>query len=270
MRLFFPFFFAASASIFFCLFAPVYADDLSTGRPARQAQCLLDVKGTHYVIGDCLFAPLDREGSFQITAAKRMTALVKVKSPGHAEAYWSGPAGGDAAAVSLGNAFNNDSGCWIVDLTFTEGTAICAWDKKQRLFLGPTPPDQPAGTDLAWGERVGMSARILSSEGVGTENATVTAIKDRDGAINWCRLDYDYSMKCIEDTLKDSRLAPGKVTLHANCTTKRFTDFWKRNLEVLDGDILNLDTNDKLGISTATGSTVAWTAFQTLCPAEAK
>jgi hypothetical protein len=219
--------------------------------------------------GDCSFAPLDREGSFQITTAKRMSALVKVKSPKRAEVSWSVP--GDAGAVSLGSAFFNDSGCWIVDpsLIPTQRTLVCAWDKNQRLFLGPTPADPPT-PGLAWGERDGMSAKILSSAGLGTENATVTAIKDRDGAIIWCREDYDYSIECIENTLKDTGLAPGKVTLHANCKTKKFTDFWGRNLEALDDDILNLDTNEKLGESTAAGSEVAWTAFQTLCPAEAK
>ena len=90
-----------------------------------------------------------------------------------------------------------------------------------------------------------MSAQILSSAGLGTEKATITAIKDRNGAINWCRRNYDYSVECV-DKLKDTGPAPGKVTLHANCKTKRFTDFWGRNLEVLDDDILNLETEEKL------------------------
>lgn len=150
-----------------------------------------------------------------------------------------------------------------------ERTLVCAWGKDQRLFLGPTP-DEMTLSSLAWGERYGMNARILSSAGLDTENATVTAIKDRDGAINFCRQDYDYSMECIENTLKDTGLAPGKATLHANCKTERFTDFWGRNLEVLDDDILDIGTNEKLGGSAAAGSTVAWTAFKTLCPGEAK
>jgi hypothetical protein len=262
-------FFAASAAAIFCLLGPVYADKLAAGRPARQAQCLLKVKGIRYVGGDCLFAPLDRKGSFQVIAAKHIGASVKVKSPEHADVSWSGPTSGDPAAVSLGSAFFNESGCWIVDLDRTEGTAVCAWDKNQKLFLGPTPPDPPPWS-LAWGERAGMYARILSSADLGTENATVTAVKDRGGAIEWCRQDDDYSIECIENTLKDSRLAAGKVTLHANCKTKRFTDFWGRNLEALDDDILNLDTNEKLGDSTAAGSTVAWTAFTTLCPKSSK
>ena len=260
------------AAISFCLCGHVCADGLSVKSPVRSAQCLLEVKGAHYLGGDCLFAPLDRTGSFQITAGKRFSALVKVKTPGHADVSWSGPTnGGDAAAVLLGGAFSNESGCWIVDpsLIPTERTLVCAWDKNQRLFLSPMPADPPASA-LAWGERHGMNARILSSAGLGTENARVTAIKDRNGAVDWCRQDYDYSLKCIENTLKDTGLAPGETTLHANCKTKRFTDFWGRNLKALDGDILNLDTNQKLGSSTAAGSTVAQTAFETLCPEEAK
>jgi hypothetical protein len=219
--------------------------------------------------GDCLFAPLDRAGSFKITAAKRISALVKVTSPGSAEASWSGPAGSDPAAASLGSASYNGSGCWVVDGTYAEQTAVCAWDKDRKLFLGPTPFEPPS-PGLAWGERAGMSARIVSSASLGTESATVTAVKDKDGAINQCRESFDYSIKCIDDTLKDSSLAPEKTTLHANCKTKRFTDFWGRNLEVSGDDILDLDTNEKLGASTATGSTVAWTAFETLFPKEPK
>ena len=167
MRLFFLFF-AGPAAVIFCLFGAVYADNLSGGRPARQAQCFLEVKGTHYVGGDCLFAPLDREGSFQITAARRISALVKVKSPERADVSWSGPTGGDAAAVSLGNAFFNGSGCWILfdpPPIPTKTTLVCAWDRNQRLFLGPTPPNPPLSS-IAWGERFGMSAQILSSSTV--------------------------------------------------------------------------------------------------------
>src|SRR5262245_32508530 len=39
-----------------------------------------------------------------------------------------------------------------------------------------------------------------------------------------------------------------------------------RNLKQLGDDILDLDTNDKLGISTAAGTWVAQTAFEALCP----
>jgi hypothetical protein len=184
--------------------------------------------------------------------------LVRINSPDKAEAFWSGPTGGSATAVSLGNA-SGFRGCWIVEMGFEEETAVCSWDKKQRLFLGPASADpQP------------LVAQILSSAGLGTENATVTAVKDRDGAIAWCRQSFDFSIKCIEDTLKDSNSAPAKVTLHANCKTKRFTDFWGRNLEALDGDILNLDLNEKIGISTGAGSIVASSAFKTLCPEEPK
>lgn len=270
LRLFLILFLASATAAIFSPFGLIYADELSAERPARQAQCILEVEGILYVHGGCLFVPLDREGSFQITGPKRVSASVKVKSPGIAVASWSGPAGGDAAAASLGRAYTNHSGCWVVDLSSTEDTAVCAWDKKQRLFLGSARPVDPNPPKLAWGERAGMFAQILSSAGLGTANATVTAVKDRDGAIGWCRLNFDYSMKCIEETLSDTGLAPRKVTLHANCKTKRFTDFWGRNLEALDGDILNLDTNEKLGSSTAAGSMVASTAFNTLCPERTK
>jgi hypothetical protein len=263
--------FAICSAFFFGLCYHVRADGLSADRSARFAQCLLEVKGTHFVGGRCLFAPLDKRGSFQIAADLHVTAQVTVKTLGHADVSWSGPDGGSPTTVMLGSAYNDGTGCWIVDpsLIPTERTLVCAWDQMQRLFLGPTPAIPPR-PKLLWGERRGMNARILSSAGLGTENSTVTAEKDRDGAINWCRQDYDYSIECIERTLKSDGFAPGRTTLHANCKTKKFTDFWGRNFEMVDGAILNLDTKEILPVSSATGSTVAQTAFETLCPDEVK
>jgi hypothetical protein len=141
---------------------------------------------------------------------------------------------------------------------------VCAWDKSQRLYLGPTPVQPRRG--LAWGERQGMYARIISSSGLDTDNASITAEKSREGAIIWCRVNHDYSTECIRHTLDDTQFAPAKsVTLHANCKTKKYTDFIGRNLQDLDGDILNLDTNDKLS-TYAGGTAVASSAFEVLCP----
>lgn len=217
-----------------------------------------------------MFAPLDKAGSFKITTDKGFSALVKVKAPKTADVSWSGPNGGDAAANSLESAIY-ESGCWFVDRTLdpTDRTVVCAWSKDARLFLGPTPAEPPS-LGLAWGERDGMDAQILSSAGLGTDNATLTAVKDRNGAIIWCRSNSNYTMECIEGTLKDTGSALGKAILHANCKTKKFTDYRGRNLEALDDDILNLDTNEKLGNSASSGSTVALSAFNALCPEKAK
>ena len=142
---------------------------------------------------------------------------------------------------------------------------MCAWDKSQRLYLGPTPVEP--SSSLAWGERQGMYARIISSSGLNTENASVTAEKSREGAIIWCRVNHDYSTECIKNTLDDDTQGAHEkqTTLHANCKTKKYTDFAGRNLQDLDDDILNLDTNDKLS-TYAGGTAVASSAFETLCP----
>jgi hypothetical protein len=115
-----------------------------------------------------------------------------------------------------------------------------------------------------------MYARIISSSGLNTENASVTAEKSRDGAIIWCRVNHDYSTECIRHTLEDDTqfAREKKTTLHANCKTKKYTDFIGRNLQALDDDILNLDTNDKLS-TYAGGTSVATTAFEALCPKDA-
>ncbi|WP_294537876.1 hypothetical protein [uncultured Rhodoblastus sp.] len=60
--------------------------------------------------------------------------------------------------------------------------------------------------------------------------------------------------------------SPRKATLHADCKTKKYTDFSGRNLQDLDDDILNLDFNEKLGNSSAGGTHIAETAFKALCP----
>jgi len=88
------------------------------------------------------------------------------------------------------------------------------------------------------------------------------AEKSRDGAIIWCRTNYDYSIECIKHTLEP---AHAKMTLHANCKTKKYTDFWGRNLQELDDDIIDLDKNQKLS-TYAGGTAVASSAFEVLCP----
>jgi hypothetical protein len=268
----------------------------TTERPARAAQCFLEIKGIRYGGGDCLFKPLDKVGSFRIEFEKGLSAQVRVEigsaeyvhklrlpgtdlrpGPGSKEvstvsgdASWSGPQGGDATAIPLGEVYNNQRGCWVgSDPTDPlKEINLCAWDKSQRLYLGPTPVE-PNWT-LSWGERQGMYARIISSSGLNTENASVTAEKSRDGAIIWCRVNHDYSTECIRHTLEDDTqfAREKKTTLHANCKTKKYTDFIGRNLQALDDDILNLDTNDKLS-TYAGGTSVATTAFEALCPKDA-
>ena len=240
-----------------------------------------------------MFAPLDKLGSFRITGGGGLSAQVTVNPrtaeyldkqhlpgtklqpwPGSkdagsrsGDASWSGPQGGQATAVPLGEATNDERGCWVGydPKDPIKETHVCAWDKSQRLFLGPTPvePSSP----LAWGERQGMYARIIASSGLNTEHASVTAEKSREGAIIWCRVNHDYSTDCIEHTLDDDTqfAHERKTTLQANCKTKKYTDFIGRNLQALDDDILNLDTNDKLSTS-AGGTAVASSAFEVLCP----
>jgi hypothetical protein len=144
-------------------------------------------------------------------------------------------------------------------------THVCAWDKSQRLYLGPTPVEPRSS--LAWGERQGMYARIISSSGLDTDHASITAEKSREGAIIWCRANQDYSAECIRHWLDDDTQGAHekKATLHANCETKKYTDFIGRNLQALDDDILNLDTHDKLS-TYAGGTAVASSAFEALCP----
>lgn len=175
------------------------------------------------------FTALDKVGSFRFTNDKGLSAQVLVTAEQEGSASWSGPQGGDATAVSLGDAYSDMRGCWDADGPHDiNKTHVCAWDKRQRLYPGPTP-EEPRWS-IAGGERAGMYARILS--GLDTENAIVTAEKSPDGAIIWCRGNHDYSTTCIRETLKrETQFArDGKATLHANCNTKKYTDLKGRNL----------------------------------------
>jgi hypothetical protein len=268
----------------------IHAADGETGRPARAAQCFLEVSGDYYFGGDCMFAPLDKLGSFRITGKNGLSAQVTVKPrsaeyvdkqhlPGtmlqpwdgskevgsdSGDASWSGPQGGPATAFQLGDLINNERGCWVGDdpKEVLKEPQVCAWDKSQRLYLGPTPVE--TSWHLAWGERQGMYARIISSSGLDTEHATIVAEPSREGAIIWCRANHDYSAECIKELI-GSDTPTIKKTLQANCKTKKYTDFKGRHLQDLDDDILNLDTNDKIS-NYAGGTAVATSAFEALCP----
>jgi len=245
--------------------------DVAVARPARAAQCFLQVNGLNYLGGNCLFTPLDKRGSFRISGGKSLIAEVNVKVDGKVEASWSGPQGGTAPTIDLGTLISDERGCWIgEDGDPPWETHVCAWDKNLRLYLGPTM--QEPEPHLNWGERLGMYARITASSGLDTEHAIVTAEKDRDGAVTGCRGNHDYSLHCVEAEMQDGYgLAPTrKTTLQANCKTMKYTDFWGRNLEYSENGIRDLATGQEMGFSTAEGTSVAQTAFEALCPVSAK
>ena len=252
----------ASIALFFsCVSAQVCAAEENNGRPARAARYFLEVNGVHYVGGHCLFVPLDKIGSFRIEA-KGLSAQVKVSAASEGDASWSGPQGG-AATIPLGDTYNDQRGCWN-NYDPAKETHLCAWNESQRLYLGPTPA--APRWSLAWGERAGMYAQIIERSGLDTEQASITAEKSRDGAIILCRGSHDYSAECIKHTLEDGTKPPhARMTLHANCKTRKYTDFLGRNLQHLGDDILDLDTNEKLS-TYAGGIAVASTAFEALCP----
>jgi hypothetical protein len=258
-----------------CFSATVHAQD-ALERPARPAQCYLEVNNVYYFGGDCLFAPLDKVGSFRITGDKGLSAQVKVKDASHITTpgigSWSGPNGGDAAAVNIGRIYNNGRGCWRVDDHDHpyNRISICAWDsnKNQRLYLGPMMDEDPHWS-LLWGQNTGEWARIISSTGLDTEHASVVAEKSRDGAIHACRdVEGDWSTKCINQIIETGP-APAKSTLRGDCTTKAYTDFLGRNLKRLETDILDVDKNSKLGFAPPLNDwDVARTAFEALCPSQ--
>ena len=90
-----------------------------TGRPAS---CLFVVKGQEVIRGECLFTPVDSDGSFMISGYNgQFFATVLMASKGIAEGYWNEQPYAGHAHTPLGTLVRNDA-CWANDLA-----SVCAW-----------------------------------------------------------------------------------------------------------------------------------------------
>ncbi len=114
-------------------------------RSARPAQCFLEVNGVHYMGGNCSFTPVGKNGSFRIKTSKGLSASVTVTENLIGDAVWNDAHGVSAKTVILGVAYGDGKGCWsnFDPDDQTKEFHLCAWDKTERLYLGPTPVEQP-------------------------------------------------------------------------------------------------------------------------------
>ena len=83
---------------------------------SRPAQCLLEVKGVHYLGGPCVFTSLDRLGSFRITDVQGLNLIAQINASKKDEgkAVWNGPLGGTGPGKVLGDAYRS-GGCWTLN-----------------------------------------------------------------------------------------------------------------------------------------------------------
>ena len=250
---------------------------------SRPAQCLLEVKGVHYLGGPCAFTPLDRLGSFRIGNAEEVFAEVNVSGKDQGKASWSGPSGAKTSGGPLGDAFRSGA-CWTVDDASAEDdndSRICAWRPDEKVFLGASPRKPDPATTVFYGSRVGMYDDIASREGLDTANARIATRPSRNGSIEFCReYSHDYSQKCVDEQLRGS---PAGV-IAANCVERTFSNFYGYKYKFVgaskpdagkdanvsaDCSIRELASGEILDGSTASGYDVALGIYQALCPASA-
>lgn len=88
----------------------------------RPADCLLIVKGQEAIRGQCLFTPLDSDGSFTITGYNgQFFAYVLVEAKGVAQGYWNEEPYATHAHSPLGQLLRQD-GCWV-----NSSASVCAY-----------------------------------------------------------------------------------------------------------------------------------------------
>lgn len=250
-------------------------------KKGRPAQCLLEVKGVHYLGGPCIFTPLDKLGSFRITDVQGLNLVAQVNSSKKDEgkAVWNGPRGGNSPEKELGEAYRS-GGCWTASDSEPgkyEDSRICAWSLKDSIYLSPSPRTDPSSI-IYYGSRVGMYDEIASRQGLDTRNARIVTKPSKDGAVTFCReYSRDYSMKCIDDLLRDQTVS----TLRGNCQDKTFSDangnryaFLGRTPKRNDGtmaefSIRDLASGEILDGSSASGYDVRLGIYQALCPSSA-
>ena len=250
---------------------------------SRPAQCLLEVKGVHYLGGPCTFTPLDRLGSFGIADSQGLAAQVRVSGKDAGKASWSGPSRANGAGVQIGDAFRSGA-CWTIDDSSSDDykdSRICAWGPGEKVFLGASPRKPDPAATVYYGSRVGMYDDIVSREGLDTANARITTRPSRDGSVTFCReYSHDYSQKCLDEQLRDIRTGG----IAGNCVDRTFSNFYGYEYKFLgkakpeagkdanmgaDYSIRYLASGEILDGSTASGYDIALGIYQALCPASA-
>ena len=189
----------------------------------RTANCLIKIQGIEYLRDFCTFIPSDtKDGSFEIvTVINKRFIKAKVVVSAHARkdaiAYWNGP-NAERQYVELGPA-HAEGACWRVgNAKGKDETRLCAWSSL--AVDQPTPKEPPENSKdfVSYGMRVGMYEAIDSRAGMDTDHARIVTRKSRDAAIINCRSNGNFTIECIEDTL---RRTPTPI-LTANCSTGLF------------------------------------------------
>jgi hypothetical protein len=243
---------------------------------SRDAKCLLEASGTHYIGDICRYIEIDKLGSFRIVGGLDLIAQVNVVKKGEGQASWNGPLG-KGAGKSLGTAYQS-SACWSggdSGATPRDDFLICAWSMDSDVYLGPSPPAPDPSETIFWGSRVGMYDNVALRKGIDSSYAVIKTAPSREGVIQFCReYDSDYSNKCIEKSLENDV----SKTVTADCLSNTFHDFYNSKFVFLgknrdtNGDVTadylikDLKSGQMLDGSSASGYDVEFGIFKALCP----
>jgi|GEM_PF-1344218 len=247
---------------------------------ARRAQCLLEVKGFHYIGGPCEFIPLDSLGSFRITVVQglKLIAQIDVSKKDEGKAIWNGPLGGTSGGTELGDA-SRDLGCWLVDDSSPDkydASRICAWSLKEKIYLGASPKDPQPSEAIYYGHRVGEYVEIESRKGIDSAAAKITTKSSKEAAIQYCReYKFDYTLGCVNGEMADN----GQNSITGNCTELSFNDFAGNRYLFLGKNkpkeddqlaaeyaIKDVATGEILEDDVASGYAIKIGIFEALCP----
>jgi len=128
--------------------------------------------------------------------------------------------------------------------------------------------------ELGYGTRAGMIVTIKVRRGIDTSDAEIVFETTRQDAAQFCAQSLNTTMECINRVLEENRRRL-VGSIGANCKTDRWSDVYGQKFRYLgpgkSGDsaeyvIVNLDTNEILDGSSASGFLPTVEAFRKLCP----
>ncbi|WFU70595.1 hypothetical protein [Bradyrhizobium sp. CB2312] len=188
----------------------------ATPAKARQAKCLFEIDGAHYIGSPCEFTPIDKKGSFRIanTSGSGIEAEVKVTAPHEGIASWTGPHK-TPRDWPLGK-LRQAAGCWSDRTTY-----VCAWSLDQDIYLGP----RDKKLFVAYGERDGMDDEIESAVGLDTSHAVIHTKPSRRAALYYTigqTMGESYSQTAAEEAYQE-RAQSRNRTITADCQAKEWT-----------------------------------------------